>query len=267
MVRNPAGAAVARKLPAKPFQVDYSDPASLTAAFRGADAVVHLAGALQPRRGESLHDANVATTRMVVAAARVAGVRAFVYASAPGASPDSANDYLRSKAMAENEIRAAGFNGVIFRLPMVLGRGSASFETLRYMASARLVPLVMGGAVQVQPVAQDDVVAAIQWALTDTPESFLSLDLVGPDTLSYVQLLRKVCRRLGKTPHVVPVPKMLVEVSARVAGWMPGLGWNWSLFDTLFNEHLAEPSAAQAMLPFQLTNVDSLLDQLLAQGG
>jgi uncharacterized protein YbjT (DUF2867 family) len=254
---------VARNLPSRTFRVDYRHPSSLSAAFRGADAVVHLAGALQPRRGESLHDANVQTTRMVVAAALVAGVHAFVYVSAPGASPDSPNDYLRSKGIAENDIRAAGLNGVIFRLPMVLGRGSASLETLRYMASARFVPLVMGGAVRVQPVAQDDVVAAIHWALTDTPESLLSLDLVGPDTLSYAHLLRKVSGRLGKKPHVVPVPRTLVELSARVAGWVPGFGWNWSLFDTLFNEHLADGSVAQAMLPFELTNVDTLLDQLL----
>ena len=62
---------------------------------------VHLAGALLPRRGETLLQANVETTRALVEAATSAGVKTFVYLSFPGADPASPNQYLRSKGMAE----------------------------------------------------------------------------------------------------------------------------------------------------------------------
>lgn len=263
VVRRSRAAAQARELPARLVEVDYGDPASLAAGLRGADALVHLAGALQPRRGETLYGANVATTRSVVHAARTASVRALVYVSAPGASPDSPNDYLRSKGMAEALVRELGLSGAILRVPMVLGRGSASLETLRHMARARFVPLVMGGRVRVQPVAQKDVIGAIDWAMARDAGPIVTLDLVGPDSLFYVELLRKVAERLGTRPRVLFLPKRLVESGSRLAGWVPAVGWNWSLFDTLFNEHLADPSPAQKLLPFELTRVDALLDQIL----
>lgn len=263
VVRGSRAFARARELPARVARVDYGDPASLEACLQGADVLVHLAGALQPRRGESLYDANVATTRSVVRAARSASVRALVYVSAPGASPDSPNDYLRSKGMAEALVREVGLSGAILRVPMVLGRKSASLETLRHMAVARFVPLVMGGKVRVQPVAQNDVIGAIDWAMARDAEPITTLDLVGPDNLFYVDLLGKVADRLGTRPRVLFLPKRLAEASARVAGWVPAAGWNWSLFDTLFNEHLADPSLAQKLLPFELTRVDDLLDQIL----
>lgn len=262
-MRSSRSASAVRDLPAKIVRVDYRDTSSLISAFDGAEAVVHLAGALQPRRGESLYDANVGTTSQVVMAAQSARVRRLVYLSAPGASPHAANDYLRTKGIAEDAVRAGDFQGAILRVPMVLGPGSASFETLRHMATARFVPLVMGGKVRVQPIAQEDVVRAIHWALTDAGDSFVALDLVGPETIFYVDLLRKVSERLGTAPRVFALPKGLVEASAHAAGWLPALGWNSSLFDTLFNEHLADASAAQAMLPFELTRLDELFDQLL----
>jgi len=263
VVRGSAGASVAGHLPAGTFQVDYDDPSSMAAVFADADAIVHLAGVLRPRRGETHSQANAETTRKVVASARAAAVANFVYVSAPGAEPESPNDYLRSKGIAEYEVCAGGFGGAIFRVAMVLGGGSASLETLIRMASTRLVPLVAGGRVRVQPVAHDDVLRAIHWALARAPGEMLTLDLVGPETLPYVELLGRVATRLGTSPVVLPLPRRLIEQSAHVAGRVPRLGWNWSLFDTLFNEHLADSRVVQGVLPFELTRVDSLLDRLV----
>ena len=262
LVRGTAQAAVLDGLPAAVLQVDYSNPHSVTAAVKGAAAVVHLAGALQPRRGERLDDANVATTRNVVSAAEAAGVRRFVYLSAPGAKLDSPNQYLRTKALAESSIRRAGFEAVVFRVPMVLGAGTPSARTLVHLAGKRVVPLVRGGRVRVQPVAVADVTGAIQWALEVEDSPVHVLDLVGPDTLTYVDLLRRAATRLGRRPVVVGVPGWLAQGAAAL-GERLGWGWNRTLFDTLFNEHLGDATETRQLLPFPLTPVDHLLDGLL----
>ena len=69
--------------------VDYRQPEALRGAVAGADVAVHLAGALLPRRGETLLQANVETTQALVEAAISAGVKTFVYLSFPGADPAS----------------------------------------------------------------------------------------------------------------------------------------------------------------------------------
>ena len=264
LVRGPAQAAVLDGLPVEVRQVDYGDPGSLASALTGAAAVVHLAGALQPRGGEQLHEANAGTTRSVVSAAKAAGVRRFVYLSAPGAELASPNEYLRSKALAESAIRRAGFEAVVFRVPMVLGAETPSTRTLLHLAGSRVVPLVKWGRVHIQPVALADVIGAVLWALQVESTPVHTLDLVGPDTLTYAGLLRRTAARMGRRPLILGVPGWLAEGTAVIAGRL-GWGWNWTLFDTLFNEHLGDATETRGLLPFPLTPVDDLLDGLLAR--
>jgi uncharacterized protein YbjT (DUF2867 family) len=249
-------------LQAEVVEVDYNQQGSLRRAVRDAGAVIHLAGALFPRRGETLLEANVEATRNVVETAISSGVKTLVYLSFPGADRTSKNQYLRSKGMAEELIQQSRFSGAIFRVPMILGPESPMVQKLRQMALAPLVPLVSGGSVRIQPISQADVLAAIAWAISAAPRPVRVLDLVGPETLTYSELLRRVGQRLGKRPRVFPIPGAAVRLSALLAGGLvPRAGWNPSVFDILFNEHLADPSEAYAALPFAPTSVDKTLDQ------
>jgi uncharacterized protein YbjT (DUF2867 family) len=264
LVRSPAGARSLHALGAEVSVVDYRQPEALRGAVAGADVAVHLAGALLPRRGETLLQANVETTRALVEAATSAGVKTFVYLSFPGADPASPNWYLRSKGMAESIIQQAGFAGAIFRVPMILGPDSPAAVQLRRMASAPLQPLVHGGAVRIQPIAQADVLAAIAWAIAVAPRPLRVLNLVGPETLTYGELLHRVCRRLGKRPRVLRIPKTAAWLSAYLVGVLvPSLGWNRSVYDILFHEHLADPTEARATLSLALTPVHVALDQAI----
>lgn len=265
LVRSPAGARSLQALGVQGIVVDYRQPEALRGAVAGADVAVHLAGALSPRRGETLLQANVETTRALVEAATSAGLKTFVYLSFPDADPGSQNQYLRSKGMAEAIIQQAGFAGAIFRVPMILGPESPSTVQLRRMANAPLLPLVSGGAVRLQPIAQADVLAAIAWAMAVAPRPLRVLNLVGPETLTYAALLRQVCERLGKRPRVLPIPKAAAWLSACLAGVLiPALGWNRSVFDILFDEHLADPTEARATLAMALTPVHVALDHALS---
>jgi uncharacterized protein YbjT (DUF2867 family) len=265
LVRSPAGVRSLHALGAEVSVVDYRQPEALRGAVAGADVAVHLAGALLPRRGETLLQANVETTRALVEAATVAGVKTCVYLSFPGADRTSQNRYLSSKGMAEAVIQQAGFAGAIFRVPMILGPDSPSALQLRRMARAPLLPLVSGGAVRMQPIAQADVLAAIVWAIAVAPRPLCVLNLVGPEILTYAELLRRVCARLGKRPRVLRIPTAAAWLSAYLAGALvPALGWNRSVFDILFHEHLADPSEARAALPFALTPVHETLDQAIS---
>jgi hypothetical protein len=64
---------------------------------------------------------------------------------------------------------------------------------------------------------------------------------------------------------VLHIPRAAAWLSAYLAGALvPSLGWNRSVFDILFNEHLADPAEARATLPFALTPVHAALNQALS---
>jgi uncharacterized protein YbjT (DUF2867 family) len=265
LVRSSARAQSLHALGAEIIVVDYRRPETLRDAVAGAEVVIHLVGALLPRRGETLAQANVETTRALVEAAISAGVKTCVSLSFPGADPASKNQYLASKGMAETLIQQAGFAGAIWRVPMILGIESAAVVQLRQMARAPLLPLVSGGAVRLQPIAEADVLAAIAWAIAVSPRPLRVLNLVGPETLTYAELLRRVGDRLGTRPWVLHIPKVAAWLSAYLAGALvPSLGWNRTVFDILFNEHLADPAEVRAALPLTLTSVHAALDRTLS---
>ena len=135
LVRSPAGARSIQGCGVEVIVVDYHQPEALRDAVAGADVAVHLAGALLPRRGETLQQANLDTTRALVEPPTASGVKTCVYLSFPGADPASSNRYLRTKGMAEAVIQQAGFAGAIFRVPMILGPDSPSMAQLRQIAT------------------------------------------------------------------------------------------------------------------------------------
>ena len=264
LVRSSAGGRSLQAFGVEVVVVDYHQTEALRGAITGAEVVVHLAGALQPRRGETLLQANLDTTRALVEGAADSGVQTCVYLSFPGADPASSNEYLRTKGMAEAVIQQAGFAGAIFRVPMILGPHSPSMVQLRQMASSPLLPLVSGGTVRIQPIAEANVLAAIVWAIAAAPRPLRVLNLVGPEMLTYAELLHRVCTRLGKQPRVLRVPRVAARLGASLAGALvPWLGWNPSVFDILFHEHLADPAEARATLPLALTSVQETLDQAI----
>jgi dihydroflavonol-4-reductase len=122
---------------------DVCDPVSLNSAFRGADAVYHLAGiiAITPGKDRLLHRVNVEGTRNVVDACLESGVGRLVYTSSIHAIQEPPEGifinetfpvdpehvlgpYARSKARATLEVRKAverGLDAVIVHPTGVIG--------------------------------------------------------------------------------------------------------------------------------------------------
>src|ERR1700736_2309505 len=87
-------------------RISYDDPGSLDTAFQGAFAVIHLAGNLVETPDSTYVQANVASTRGMVEAAKRSGVQKIVLVSATGADKTSRKCYNRPKGQAEALVRA-----------------------------------------------------------------------------------------------------------------------------------------------------------------
>jgi nucleoside-diphosphate-sugar epimerase len=121
------------------------DPAALDALCAGADAVLHIAGAVNVPTRAAFAAANIAGTEAIIAAATRARVDRFVHVSSLAAREPALSNYGWSKAGAEVAARAAPMPGVIVRPPGVYGPRDHDMLELFAMAQRGLVLLPPGG--------------------------------------------------------------------------------------------------------------------------
>ena len=261
LVRDVGRSANLSDLPAELMEVDYDDAQSLERAVAGADCVAHLAGSLIPRAGDSLLEANLLTTKNVSEASKSCGVKSFVYLSFPGADARSKNEYLRTKGQAEDVIAENFASGAIFRVPMILGAGTPAVNQLKRLLGSSIIPLVAGGAVRIQPIYLGDVISAIEWAILHPEAPLGRMNLVGPDTLLYRELLMRAGKRFGIIPRILTIPRGPARVaSSIISRFSPSSPMSRTVFDIIFYEHLCNDEKAGSDAPIARTGVDETLD-------
>lgn len=96
-------------------------PDALADLVRGADAVIHIAGVVNAPTPEGFTRGNIDGTRAVLAAAEAAGVGRFVHVSSLAAREPGLSQYGRSKAGAEDAVRASPLAWTMVRPPAVYG--------------------------------------------------------------------------------------------------------------------------------------------------
>lgn len=197
--------------------MDALDPDQVAAAVRGVDAVCYLVHALDRRDFVEL-DRQAAAT--VAAAVDAAGVGRVVYLS--GLAPDQPrallSDHLSSRLEVEEVLATSGASVASLRAGVVLGAGSTSFEVIRQLASAMLVqPVPSWLTSRVQPIAAVDVVALLVHALEHDDDPVGSVDVGGPEVLTYPELLARFCA-VARLPRLqLPVPPVPTPLVARAA--------------------------------------------------
>jgi nucleoside-diphosphate-sugar epimerase len=104
---------------------DVSDAAALARLTDGADAIVHLAGALAAADRSGYFSVNEGGTRALLAAAEAAGTGRFVHISSLAAREPQYSHYGASKRAGEEAVKstAAARNAIIIRPPAVYGPG------------------------------------------------------------------------------------------------------------------------------------------------
>jgi len=211
-VRNPVLAIEIQPL-GDPGQIqfmrcDVTNPADVAAAVRGADAVVNLVGVLHDGGGRRGFDAvHVDAAKTIAEAARATGVQRLVQMSAIGADPESASAYGRSKARAEDAIRAVYPDAVILRPSLVFGAGDGFLNRFAALAvQSPVLPLIGGGETRFQPVYVGDVAEAIARGVIRADAAGRTFELGGPTIYTFREILELVRRETGRDRLLLPLP-------------------------------------------------------------
>lgn len=201
LVREPA--AFPRDAGTRAARCDLPDVLDET-ALEGADAVVHCAYATREMDQARARRVNEDGTRLLLAAARRAGVRRVVFVSTVAAYDGAPSYYARSKYALEQLVDPP--RDVIVRPGLIIGRGGHGLfqQLLDNMRRLRVVPLFGGGRQPLQTVHVDDVCEAITRVVERDLTGAFNVAEPSPPTLA--EFLRMMAARLGIRCVFVPLP-------------------------------------------------------------
>jgi nucleoside-diphosphate-sugar epimerase len=229
-----------RGIAIRPLSRDMFSNRDAAHELRGVDVVVHLAArTTAPHSSSSGIEAafekdNVGLTARVAEAARMAGVRRFIFVSTAGvlgnASPPDGfvdgspasphNAYTRSKLAAE-EILLGEFTSsmdlAILRPPLVYGPGAGGGFGVLLRAAASGWPLPAGAMRAPRSMMSvRNLSDLLLHVATGSDVGGLRLLVADAQTTSVVDLVRLIARAAGRRPRIVTVPMGLLATALRL---------------------------------------------------
>jgi len=205
--RAPAGTAI------KTRPLDFADEHGLAEALTGADTLYNTYW-VRFAHGTVTHEAAVANSKILFAAAAKAGVRRIVHVSITNPSADSPDPYFRGKAAVEQALAACGVPSYAVARPAVLFGGNGVLLNNIAWLLRRLPVFAIGGSggYRLRPIHVDDL-AALCVDLGQRSDTTV-VDAVGPESVTFRQLVETIRAAVGSHTLVVPVPGRLVPVLA-----------------------------------------------------
>jgi uncharacterized protein YbjT (DUF2867 family) len=148
-------------------------------------------------------------------------VKHVVHFSVVNAAVDSPFPYFRAKALAEGEVRGSGLAHAIVRPTLIVGRDDVLLNNIAW--ALRRLPLFVvpgDGTYHVQPIAAPDVARLAVAAGREA--SGRTIDLAGPEILTFNAIVRAVGAAVGARAAIVhaptPVARLLAGAAARALG-------------------------------------------------
>ncbi|MBI5205954.1 MAG: complex I NDUFA9 subunit family protein [Nitrospirae bacterium] len=197
---------------------DITEPETLAGALNGIDFVIHLVGIMEEKGTVTFEKVHVEGTKNLVAEAKRAGVKHFFYQSALGADKSSWSGYLRTKAEAEEIVKASGIPYTIFRPSLIIGPWDGFTKKLSdIIKMSPVIPVPGDGKSKFQPVYINDWVKCMLKVIA-SPESFRgAFDIGGLQQLTYNEIVRTLADAMKVKKAIVHMPMGLMKFGALLA--------------------------------------------------
>ena len=196
-------------------EADLADAHATTAALRGCQAAYYLVHSMVAT-GASYADADRRLAETFATATARAGVGRIIYLGGLGEQGQGLSEHLSSRREVERVLAAGPVPVTVLRAAMIIGAGSASFEILRYLVE-RLPIMITPRWVMTpsQPIAIGNVLAYLVACLAVPATVGRTLDIGGPDVVTYVELMRVMSEERGlRRRLVLPVPVLTPRLSS-----------------------------------------------------
>ncbi len=193
-------------------EADVASGEGVAEALEGASVAYYLVHSLGTRDFEQQ---DRAAAENVSREAAEAGVTQIVYLGGLGGDDPDASAHLRSRRATGEQLAADGVPVTTLRAAMVVGKGSAAFETI--LGLVKRLPVMLTPSwvsTPTQPIALADVAQYLAGVCGNADSFGQSFDVGGPEVMTYRQMIERIAGLLGKRPRIVEVPVLTPALSA-----------------------------------------------------
>ena len=214
--RPPRPGPFAGRVEAHPY--NFADPGALTRSLEGVDTLFNTYW-IRFARGGLTHDVAARNSHTLFRVAKAAGVRRVVHVSITNATLDSPLPYFRGKALVERALEASGISHAILRPTLIFGREDILLNNVAWLLRRFPIhPIAGSGAYRVHPIFVGDL-ADLAIRAADGNDN-VDIDAVGPDVLSYEEMVRLIADKIGSSARIVHVPSWATMLGARTIGML-----------------------------------------------
>jgi uncharacterized protein YbjT (DUF2867 family) len=233
-------------------------------ALEGVEVAYYLVHSLGARDFER-QDREAADT--VTREAERAGVRQIVYLGGLGSDDPDASPHLRSRRETGERLAAGGVPVTTLRAAMIVGKGSAAFETI--LALVKRLPVMVTPSwvsTPTQPIALEDIARYLAGVCGNEKSFGQAYDAGGPEVMTYRQMIERIAALLHRRPRIIGVPVLT-----------PGLSALWLELVTPVNASVARPlveglrsptiareERLRELVPLELSGFDEAAQRALA---
>jgi uncharacterized protein YbjT (DUF2867 family) len=191
---------------------DATDRDSVEEVLEGCDVAYYLVHSLGSADFEE-RDLQAAETTAL--AAEKAGVKQLVYLGGLGDDSADLSPHLRSRRETGARLASTSVPVTTLRAAMVVGRGSAAFETIVALVD-RLPAMVTPRWVttRTQPIALSDIVAYLAGVCGLEAALGSGFDVGGPEVMTYREMMERIAALRGKRPFILEVPVLTPYLSS-----------------------------------------------------
>ena len=196
----------------EPVSADAGDAAAIGSALLGAEVVYHLVHSLGQ---DDFEERDRLAAHAVAAGAAAGGASQIVYLGGIGGDGDDLSPHLQSRAETAHVLRAGTVPVTTLGAAMIVGAGSAAFETI--LALVNRLPVMICPrwvSVETQPVALADVVRALVAVCADPASFGQAYDVGGPEVMTYRSMMERTAVVRGKHPILIEVPFLTPRLSS-----------------------------------------------------
>jgi uncharacterized protein YbjT (DUF2867 family) len=233
-------------------------------ALDGASVAYYLVHSLGSRDFERQDRAGAETVAQEAARAQVEQI---VYLGGLGADDPDASTHLRSRRETGELLASAGVPVTTLRAAMIVGRGSAAFETI--LGLVRRLPIMLTPtwvSTPTQPIALDDIAGYLAGVCGNEDALGEGFDVGGLEVMTYRQMMERIARLLGRTPAIVEVPVLTPYLSALWLNLVTPVNASVArpLIEGLRNPTIAREERIRELVQLTLTPFDEAAQRALS---